>query len=546
MSKEVEMNIPLIIGVTGHRNIRQEDHKTLKEKVRQQLLFLKQRCPETQLIMLNSLAQGADQLCAEIALELNIALIVPLPFSLDRYREDFSDEALLQLNRLCSLAKEVFVVQPLESPIEPTNDFNYRQAGLYIIRHCHILLACWDGKGGDLMGCGSASLVEMIKQGSYIAHGQLSSHNDSPIIHIVTQRQNEPPLENAFAINIIEPFTDALSELLTSTNDTNKDIRNNQGTTYPLVETPLEGISERLHNAYQQSDRCSNTYQRRYLKAMRQLSWCGVFLVISFLLYDEAESNIFLITYGLLILLSLTIYLKSKKDQVHIKYLEYRALAETLRVQFYLSMFGIGENITEHFTWTQKKSNTWIRKAVTSLLIGNSSKQVLSARELKSLWIDDQLSYHKKALIKHQQQDRLNQRMTKLLLFYSITLFILVLIIEFFFPTIATIIIPIDPLHRILLFHPEQDIIVRGVLKILLGTISAITLFLSNYYGKLSLNRKISDHLKMIDQYEKIQPLFNENLKNAEELLLALAKEEILENGSWLSYCKDNELTINL
>lgn len=540
------MNIPLIIGVTGHRNIRQEDHKILKEKVRQQLLYLKQRCPETQLIMLNSLAEGADQLCAEIALELNIALMAPLPFSLDRYQQDFGEETLLQFNRLCSLTKEVFVVQPLESPKEPTNDYSYRQAGLYIVKHCHVLLTLWDGKPGDLSGCGTATFVEIVKQGSYIAHGQLSSHNDSPIIHIVTQRQNEPIIENAFTVNIIEPFTDALSELLTSTNDINKDSRNNTGNTYPLVETPLEGISERLHNAYQQSDRCSNTYQKRYLKAMRQLSWCGVFLVISFLLYDEAESNIFLITYGLLILLSLTIYLKSKKDQIHIKYLEYRALAETLRVQFYLSIFGIGENITEHFTWTQKKSNIWIRKAVTSLLIGDLPKQLLSAQELKSLWIDDQLTYHKKALIKHQQQDRLNQRMTKLLLFYSITLFVLVFIIEFFFPTIATIVIPIEPLHRILLFHPEQDIIVRGVLKILLGTISAITLFLSNYYGKLSLNRKISDHQKMIDQYEKILPLFNEHLKNEESLFMALAKEEILENGSWLSYCKDNELTINL
>jgi hypothetical protein len=540
------MNVPIIIGVTGHRNIRKEDHEILKERVTQQLIQLQSYCPDTPLIMLNSLAEGADQLCAEVALKLNIPLVVPLPFSLDHYRKDFRDETLNELNRQCSLAQDIFVVQPSESPIETTNDFGYRQAGLYIVKHCHVLLALWDGKPGDLSGCGTATFVEMMLRGSFLKHGHIASVNDSTIIHIITPRQHEPLPDNELTVKIIEPQKGELKELLHATNAFNIDSKNISNQSYPLTEMPLDGISKRLHTAYQHSDQCSNTYQKRYLKAMRQLSWCGVFLVISFLLYDEAESNIFLIMYGFLILLSLSIYLKSKKDQVHMKYLEYRALAETLRVQFYLSLFGIQENITDHFTWTQKKSNTWIRKAVTSLLIGEPPKRVLTAQELKSLWIDDQLSYHQKALIKNQQRARLNQRMTKLLLFYSITLFILVLIIEFFFPTIATIVIPIDPLHQILLFHPEQDIIIRGILKIILGTISAITLFLSNYYGKLSLNRKISDHQKMIDQYQKIQPLFTDNQQGTESLFIALAKEGILENGSWLSYCKDNELTINV
>lgn len=540
------MHVPIIIGVTGHRNIRNEDIDSLKEKVTQQLLSLQQRCPDTPLIMLNSLAEGADQLCAEIALNLNISLMVPLPFALDLYRKDFSGEDLIRFERQCLQAKDIFVVPPVETPIEPTRDFGYRQAGLYIINHCHMLLALWDGTPGDLTGCGTATLVEIMLQGSFRKNDYLLSANDSPIIHLVTPRENESLPHHQLTINIIEPQKDALNELLIATNDFNKDNKNIIGHTYPLTDMSLDGVSERLHNAYQASDRCSNIYQKRYLKAMRQLSWSGVLLVISFLLYDEAESNIFLITYGTLILLSMAIYLKSKKEHVHIKYLEYRALAETLRVQFYLSLFGISENISDHFTWTQKKSNVWIRKAVTSLLIGKPPKQTLAEQELKSLWIDEQLSYHKKALIKNQQQAQLNQRMTKLLLFFSITLFVLVLIIEFAFPTIATLVIPIDPLHQILMFHPEQDIILRGILKIILGTISAITLFLSNYYGKLSLDRKIADHKKMIDQYQNVQPLFSHQQKSAENLFIALAKEEILENGSWLSYCKDNELTVNL
>lgn len=540
------MNIPLIIGVTGHRNIRNEDTEILETIVKKQLQDFQMRYPQMPIVMLNSLAQGADLLCSKVALELNIPLIVPLPFSIERYRKDFSEEALMEFNRQCQLTKELFEVIGFETPVETTDDFAYRQAGLYIIRHCHILISLWDGMESDIHGCGTATFTTMAIQGGLSNNDCFTCANDTAVIHIVTPRQDKPLSNDAFSVHLIEPKQQALHDDLMSTHRFNTDSRTLDQPRYPLIYIELEGCSERLHLEYQASDQCSTYYQNRYLKAMRTLSWCGVLLVLSFLLYDEAEANLFLIIYGLLILISLGIYIQSMKDEVHIKYLEYRALAETLRVQFYLSLFGIKENITEHFTWTQKKSNGWIRKSVTALLIGSPPKQILSAEQLKTLWIDDQLAYHKKALIKKQKQLRLNNQMTQTLLIASISLFILISIIEFLFPAIADTIIPVDPIKAWVLFHQGQEIIVRGVLKIILGTVSAMTLFLSNYYGKLSLNRKISDHQKMIEQYQQVQRLFFDLKGKEESLFIALAKEEILENGSWLSYCKDNELTINI
>ena len=59
--------IPLTVGVTGHRAIRPEDEPALAAGVKRELSELKRKYPHSPLVMLNSLAEGADQLCAQAA-----------------------------------------------------------------------------------------------------------------------------------------------------------------------------------------------------------------------------------------------------------------------------------------------------------------------------------------------------------------------------------------------------------------------------------------------------------------------------------------------
>ena len=64
--------IPLTIGVTGHLNPRAEDLGILRDAVRQELAKILNRCPHTPVILLCSLAGGADLLCAETAEEPSV------------------------------------------------------------------------------------------------------------------------------------------------------------------------------------------------------------------------------------------------------------------------------------------------------------------------------------------------------------------------------------------------------------------------------------------------------------------------------------------
>ena len=134
-----------------------------------------------------------------------------------------------------------------------------------------------------------------------------------------------------------------------------------------------------------------------------------------------------------------------------------------------------------------------------------------------------------------------------MMLVLSIVLFVVVFTAEFAFKQAMLKEIPVEEaLRKFLIMHEEQEISVRGLLKILLGGISAVTLFLSSYYGKLSLDRKVSDHRKMSALYGLAQSQYENSNIPKEDLLWELAREEIIENGNWYSYCRDNAPGINI
>jgi len=90
-----------------------------------------------------------------------------------------------------------------------------------------------------------------------------------------------------------------------------------------------------------------------------------------------------------------------------------------------------------------------------------------------------------------------------------------------------------------------SDAYMAQLLKVALGTLSTATIFIANYYGKQSLSRKRSDHGKMAAFYARISEMLAEYGQN-EALLERLAREELIENGNWLSYQRDNTPDISL
>ena len=97
--------------------------------------------------------------------------------------------------------------------------------------------------------------------------------------------------------------------------------------------------------------------------------------------------------------------------------------------------------------------------------------------------------------------------------------------------------------HALLTLNDPED--GRTLLKIVLGTLSAGTLFMANYYGKMSLRRVTADHEKMVKFYDKAAEQLG-RCGQSEHILEALAREELAENGNWCSFQRDNAPELNL
>ncbi len=142
----------ITVAVTGHRDMVETEE--LRQEVNAFFDALLKEYDEVTL--LSPMAEGADQFVANIFLEKQLShqhlnLIVPMPFSKERYIKDFDDFSSIAFERLSKKAKEVFCVPGLEENA-------YENVGRYMLKSSDILLALWDGINNHKIG-GTSDVV---------------------------------------------------------------------------------------------------------------------------------------------------------------------------------------------------------------------------------------------------------------------------------------------------------------------------------------------------------------------------------------------------
>jgi hypothetical protein len=141
--------------------------EAIRARVKSLFVELQTNYPDNLLTIMSPLAEGADLLVAEVAVEMSLDLIVPLPKSREAYLKDFrSDETRQQLKRLCEQATTVFELPSHKPPVPEgidasiwDSDYPYAQLGVFLSAHCHILLALWDGNPSQHLG-GTAQVIK--------------------------------------------------------------------------------------------------------------------------------------------------------------------------------------------------------------------------------------------------------------------------------------------------------------------------------------------------------------------------------------------------
>ena len=530
-----EARIPIVVGVTGHRAIREQDRPAITAAVTAELEKLRALCPHSPLVMLSSLAEGGDLLCADAAEALDIPILAVFPRERTDYERDFSEAALARFAHHCARAEQVFVAPRTEALPESGEDrtFQFRQAGIHVAAHSHVLLALWDGEPGK-RGCGTADAVDFALNGSFVPVSGVCprSGSNEAVIHIFTPRSEQT--ERAPGAVQVLGNREAVLDILRKTDEFNQNaVEFPPGTGFRLP-AGYDGnpALERMEAISRAAGRLSRQNARRYRRVLALLAVASALLTFAFLLYDEVQAIWMILVCGLMLLAAWGCQRYAVRSDCHRRYIEYRALAECLRVQTYLSYAGSRVQASELLSWTQQEETAWVMDALCALTSGNAPGET---HDIRACWVEAQRAYHRDASKSAGQKLSASDRTVRIALFFSIGLYLFGVGYELFFGG--------------LIFRPSFSVadveLWRTVLKILMGTISAVTLFVANFYGRLSLPRALSDHQKMERFYAKMSAEI-EKRGQMEALLTALAREELIENGNWISYQRDNKPDLSL
>jgi len=163
--------LPVVLGVTGHRDPRPQDREALKKAVALVIRGLRDGPASEYLVLASALAEGADQLVAEIALEFDppIPLIAIAPMALSEYERTFETaEGRRRLHDMWARAAlRIELPQVLVAGEAPSDEAQFEQLGLVLSRYSHVLLALWDGVDGGPQRArgGTAQIVAMRRLG---------------------------------------------------------------------------------------------------------------------------------------------------------------------------------------------------------------------------------------------------------------------------------------------------------------------------------------------------------------------------------------------
>lgn len=179
------------IGVTGHRSLVEVDRLT--KGVDRALEHIAQTFPDQPITIYSPLAEGGDRLVVKRAVELyNARVVVALPLAVEEYKKDFlSETSKKEFEQLLATADQV-----VQLPTECTREQAYLAAGLYVLDHCDVLIALWDGQKARGRGGVGDIVMEAQHRGLSIIWVQalngLAAYdaNSTRIVSGAVQRQN--------------------------------------------------------------------------------------------------------------------------------------------------------------------------------------------------------------------------------------------------------------------------------------------------------------------------------------------------------------------
>jgi hypothetical protein len=437
----------LTVGVTGHRNLREADLPQLRAQVREFFLDLRTRYPGLPVSVLSSLAEGSDQLVAGVALELEFRVVAPLPLPVDLFRDDFTTSEARrlfdeQLQGVETLELAILQDASVASITQPgvARDAQYAQAGVFVSSHCHILLALWDGQPSDLTG-GTAQVVSFHLRGDMpmpverrrAPLGLLGLGEETLVHHIPVARRGSTgdsptgaywlTCEQDIVAHMQMPL--AFDQMFRRHCEFDEDWAKygDRIGSRPDTLTVTE-LQCPIHTLFEVADWLARTYQRRIANVLLITYVLAALMGFSFVLYsDVTNQDAMLYLFLMFFAAGFVVISVATRRQWHRQYIDYRALAEGLRVQSFWRRAGIVDASTpsfahDNFLQKQDVELGWIRNVMRGASLDGILVPVNSGPEQVARVIDEwigsddcsgQLAYYTNTA---SRRTRLHQRDT--------------------------------------------------------------------------------------------------------------------------------------
>jgi hypothetical protein len=629
--------LPLVIGVTGHRDLRDQDVPTLEREVAAIIERLRHDYlhgdGETPIIVLSALAEGADRLVARVALAQGARLVAPMPMPIDEYRRDF--EPGLKAGNAAEF--DALLAQAIAAPVvafTPGNSLaavradasrreeQYRAAGLFIAQHANVLIALWDGDGSAMRAGGTAEVVAFKRRGIPLdilgsARASLDASEIGPVIHVVAPRQRETSATDAVsvrawghavirrclgtwpqrALHAIKVFVgnvlgreiaerrEQLSEeerreleswetfaaLTTQTRSFNRDAarlsmpsRPDQASAslealFALPSpSPVDSNAARQHTMeraprwcrlYGIADALAQRWQIQFGRDWFHIYVWALFAFLCFVFFADvgAFSNVLLILYVLGFLGIVVVVARAHVERHQGRFLDYRALAEALRVAMYWRILGIaspnGEardplppgvhdpgTIADAYPIKQPSELAWVKIALRALELvepgdGSTVQGRLDATGhavARHGWVQGQYAYFRtRGYRLKRHADVISAH--GLVLAASAPFVIVPIVLAFTAPA------PVGP-----------ESALRAILLIASGLLPGIGSIMNEYSERIALAARARQYDRMRMLFERAGELLPEQIEQGNAALtraiyLELGQEAMRESAEWVS-----------
>ena len=416
--------LSLCVGVTGHRDIDPAALPRVRELVAQAFDTLEEKFG-LDFVVFSSLAEGADRVVAEVALARDrpAKLVAVLPMPVAEYEKDFAaPESRAQFHGLLKQAENSFIVQT-DRPVVAEERFeSYRRSGLYVANASHVLLALSDGQTGGAPA-GTWEIIRAKEAGESplgrpdFAHVAIEKPR-GVVVAVRTPRASDP---GAAVPSLVWPTEEgrawkALIKMCSFTTRLNEDARKEVPDLQALFADPESGAGrmkrhpsaalpepDRLIDLYAVADHLAIVNQKHVRRSWLVLHATAVLAVFAYGCYAHTEGHhwAILAAYLSLLVFGLGTLLFVSWRGWHGRFIDYRGLAEGLRVAVYWRIAGLAGDLVDRYPANLTGEVEWVRMTLRGETARSEPEDPGKAHTADTLtyvireWVGRQAGYYK-------------------------------------------------------------------------------------------------------------------------------------------------------